>query len=298
MQFSGFGMGRERGEGSNGNDLVKGAVSEGIEAILQKHPRFKGQQQVVAQHVDPQRLKNGLRTIEQYIIQLENTSGKRFSDEKRAQILYDGVANYVASGGAFDDDGKEIILRKSLEERSKKGPRRWEAQNELKGEQYLERVTTAFRELYDRFKSGDYAQHMPEVARAVTTVYKLGFLGPALDIMRQYGLINPKRYDIIKKNIVKKAQAAVEETTKGMENYSQAEEQRPNQTSYQGNGREFAVGLGIVGLGIMFFSGARTTGGVVGSSLPEMLLPFSGVLLCAAAWLLLGKVRKSKAGNL
>jgi hypothetical protein len=257
---------------------------------LQKHPRFRGQQQAVTQHIDPGRVKNGLKSIEQYILQLEVKNGKQFTDQERAQMLYDGVANYVASGGAFDEDGKEIILRKSLEERAKKGPRRLEARDELKGEQYLERVTVAFRELYDRFKQGDYGQHMPEVAKAVTTVYNMGFLGPALGLMRQYGLINQKRYALIKKNIIRKARKAVEETTQKMEEYISDEKVDYRST---GHGRAVAAGLVVAGLGVMFFSGARTTGGVVGSSLPELLLPFSGVLLCVAAWLLLGKARRS-----
>ncbi|MBM3233226.1 hypothetical protein FJZ18_03610 [Candidatus Pacearchaeota archaeon] len=284
-------MGREKGDG---NDLVQGAISEGIEAILQRHPRFRGMQQAVTQHVDPQRLKNGLRGIEQYIIQLESKRGKEFSDQERAQMLYNGVVNYVASGGAFDDDGKEIILRKSLEERAKKGPRSWEAQRELKGEQYLEKVTVAFRELYDRFKQGDYVQHMPEVAKAVTTVYNMGFLGPALDLMKQYGLIDRKRYALIKKNIIKRTERAVEETTQKMEEYSSGEQ--PNYGS-AGHGRAVAAGLGLAGLGVMLFSGTRATGGVIGGSFSELLLPFSGVLLLVASWLLLGKVRRSMSAG-
>ena len=273
-------------------ELIQGALREGVELILHHHPRFRGKEGEIGQHVDPARIRHGVKNIEAYIAALEQKEKRQFTSEERAQITYNQLVTYVASGSAFDGAGKELVLRQSLEERARKGPRMFEARTHLKGEQYLDQVTVAFRQLYQMFKSGDYAERMPELARAVTTVYDQGFLSPAADLLRHYGLIDGKRYALLKKNIHTKVKQGVEETTRGMEQYGieqPAEEQLPTNTG----GKVTAVALGAVGVGTMVFSSMRFTGSAVGVSFGTTLLPLAGILLCVAAWLVLGQIRRS-----
>lgn len=289
--------------------IVQGAISEGIERIVENHPRFKDQQQNVMRHVDRGKLRNGLQSIEQYIRKLEE-SGKEISPEQEAQIKYESLAKYVASGGAFDNAGKELILRQSLTERAIRRPR-GPAARQLGGEQYLDKVGVAFRQLYDMFKSGDYAQHMPEVAKAVSTVYSLGFLSPAVDLMYHSGLMNEKRYAILKENIHARVREGTRVTEEAMQKYGVGEEVREEKYSQKNKengkivnanfeqqkyrpGKVAAMFLGVTGIIIMLFSGLNYTGGVIGASSVGGILSFAGIFLCIAAWLLLVRARRSK----
>ncbi len=306
-------MAKERED--QGQTLIQSAVAQGIEAIVRKHPHLKEQGQRIADHVDSERIRESVSGIEQYIRLEEENREKPFSPEERTHLIHRGLAEYVASGAVLDDTGKELFLRESLENRAKRGPRKWDAREELKGEQHLQKVGVAFRELYEMFKTGDYAQHMPDVARAVATVRNLGFLSPALNLMRHYGLIDKNRYKFIKKNILTKVAGSVKETENAMARYSAAE-QEPSQeyASRQHHSDQYsrakekkvvpfpaglekiaAVVLGIAGIVVMLFSGTRFTGGAIGVSSGAQLLPLAGIFLCVAAWLLFVKMRRSRS---
>lgn len=335
-------MAKERGE----EELVQEAVAEGIELILHDRPRFRDREQVIASHIKQKYLRHGISVVEGEILKLEEKRGGPFSAKERAEKFYTGLANYVAGGGAFDQEGKNLILRESLEERARRSPRSLDAQI-LKGEKRLEQAGEAFRRMYDHFKSGDYAQHMPEVAQAVTTVYKLGFLSSALDLMKQYGLIDDARYALIKKSIHDKAGRGIKETEEGIARHGGIDEQETKSKKdlrYQGNREEVkkekgyahqtsmreyegnkgksnvvknvdfkqsdqyqeheyqshrvaAVVLGIAGLLVMVFSATRFSGGVIGASLGEKMIPFAGIFLCVAAWLLLVYSRKASSSR-
>jgi putative component of toxin-antitoxin plasmid stabilization module len=84
----------------------------------------------------------------------------------------------------------------------------------------LDNVVEAFQDLYDLFKTGNYAERMPEVANAVTTVYDLGFLDPAVDVLKHYGLIDRRKHNMIKRNIRERTEDEVQNVEKGIEKYA------------------------------------------------------------------------------
>ena len=142
--------------------------------------------------------------------------------------IEEGVSTIVENHPRFDQkyilkhiDNK--ILKDKIEEiyrNMDEGKKRFSARKKLKGEKYLDDVVGAFQDLYSLFKTGDYARRMPEVAGAVTTVYNMGFLDPAVDVLKHYNLIGKRGYNVLKKNIRKETERGVEEAVSGIERYA------------------------------------------------------------------------------
>ena len=226
-------------------EIVYGAIEEGIDAILKAHPKFRDAQGYISEHIDKRKLNQHIRHIQGYIAR----EGEDWSEEQKARFLYKNLANYVASGDVFDDNAKEVILKKTLEERAgRHGERR-----ELEGERYLDKVGMAFRDLYNLISSGDYAQRMPELAQSVATIHDLGFLDSALDVLKSYELLDERKYNMIKGEIEGRVE---EEIGKFGESYK----------SYVKPKKVAAVVLAIFGVILFVLSRAGLTGNVIGAS--------------------------------
>lgn len=275
---------------NEGGGLVNSAIKRGLAQVVKNHPRFKGDESYLLGHLDEERIGYEMEQITGEINREQERKGVEFSDADKSQIIYHKLAQSAASGRFFDNAGKEVILRQSLEERANKGPRRRESREILEGEKYLDHVLVAFKELYSMMKTGDYAQQMPRLAQAVSTVYNMGFLGSSVELLRHYGLITDKRYEMIKKNIHSAARKGVEETEGAIAEYSGSRESNSEQ---QGSIRErrlrdYAAGtasaiLALAGLG-MILSYSSITGGAIGSTgtsppLLGIILLFSGIAL-------------------
>jgi len=129
------------------------------------------------------------------------------------------------------------------------------ARRKLKGEKYLDNVMASFQDLYTLFKNGDYAQRMPELTKAVTTVNDMGFLDPAVDILNSYGLIDDRKYNTLKGSIRKRTKESVETAVKGIGSYASGQ-------AYQ---KAAAFILGIFGVVTLLASGTGITGNVIGN---------------------------------
>ena len=256
---------REEREGA-GHDLINGAIEEGMAAIFKEHPRFKQYGQYISEHIDQRKLKSGVKRIYGYI----QTEGKDWSEEKKSRFIHKNLANYVASGGIFDDKAKEVLLKGSLEEKS---GRRSSSRKEVEGEKYLDEVGSAFRDLYGMMKSGDYAQRMPEFAEAVTTVYDLGFLRSAIDILDSYGLVSKGSYNAIRERIKERTE---EETYKVKEVYKKMLEPK----------KVAAAVVSGLGLGLVAASGSGLTGNVIGASGGNAIGGVLGFVILIAGWFL------------
>ena len=242
-------MPKNKKGGVDQSQIINSAIEYGIEAIVQAHPRFD--RDYILGYIDKNRLTEKLNEIYQNLRQNQG-----LSNEKKINYLHHELANYVASGQAFNDKGKQIILKKSLEEKAKSGFFRGVfARRELKGEKSLDRAFEFFRDLYSLAKSGDLAQRMPEVAQAITTGYDLTkFVDPAADVLKQYGVINQGEYRKLKETIISGTKRSVYKARKGIVEYPMP---------YQ---KIAASVLGLLGLFIVFSSRIGITGNVMGSS--------------------------------
>ena len=98
----------KKNKGLNQGELINSAVSAGIKAIIQDHPRFKSQEASLLSHIDRERLLSKFNT-------LYTSLPTNWSDEKRQKYIFLGLSNYVATSLAFDPTGKEIVVQGGLE---------------------------------------------------------------------------------------------------------------------------------------------------------------------------------------
>jgi len=250
----------------NGTDIIDAAIGSGIDAIVEHHPKFRGAEEYITKHIDKKRINKGLRRIEEYVVE----KGGDWDEEKKAKFIYKNLANYIASGRAFDDSAKEVILKNSLEERA--GGRR-RGRDELEGEKYIDQAGEAFRDIYSLMKSGDYEARMPELAEAVTNIYNIGFLDTALDILKSKGLLDDRKYGLIKESIRERSEEEQEKFGHEMKRYL-----APRKVA--------ATIFGILGAGLVVLSGRGITGNVIGLSNGNVIGGVVGILLLVVSGIL------------
>ncbi|MDP2672463.1 MAG: hypothetical protein Q8O84_01480 [Nanoarchaeota archaeon] len=218
---------------------------------------------------------------------------QRLSSDKVMEYMHNGLLNYIATGVAFDDAGKEVILKKSLEEKAGSGFfKGFFARRKLEGEKYLDNTMEAFQDLYALMSQGNHAERMPELAKPLTTIYNLGFLDPALDILQHYGLIDKSKYNSIKKSVFEGADEARKEVVKGIEKYASYQPAMENQNNYQ---KVAAIFLGMVGLVISLASKniLGATIGSIGNNFSNFV--GAGLVLISMLWFLkVSKIRKKR----
>src|SRR3989344_3151525 len=108
---------QQKSKGIDLNKIVNSAIGEGIDAIINIHPRFSGQEELLSSYIDKKRLNE-----------------KDFVNK---------IAGYVASGKSFKEKGKEIILRESFEKEKHKWFSEGIAREVLNGEKYLDKTMGA-----------------------------------------------------------------------------------------------------------------------------------------------------------
>lgn len=255
------------------NSIINDAVGRGLDAIVERHPRFKENQDYILRHIDKKRLNEKVSEI------YEDVRERSWSDEKKLEYMHNELTDYVATGAAFDEAGKEIILRKGLEE---KAGRWWAfgARRRLDGEKYLDHTIEAFQELYSLFKTGQYAERMPEVADAVSTVYELGFLDPAVDILKHYGMIDKRKHEVLKRSIREKTVESAQRAVSGIEKYA----------TYQKAASIISILIGIFFI-LNSFSGM--TGFVIAESVGKGISGILGLVLIIGGVLVFMSGRRS-----
>lgn len=264
---------KDKEKGNIQSRIINSAIAEGIDALVEDHPRFRKNKQYILSHISSRKVQEKIREIYKSINQK-----KGWSEGRRLEYLNEELADYIATGSALDEPGKGIILRKGLEEKAKSGLfGGLFARKRLEGEKYLDKTIGSFQELYDLLKTGDYSERMPEVAKAVETIYDMGFLDSAVEILKNYGLINDRKYASFKRDVVKKIREGSGEAVKGIEKYLTAP-------------KVAALILGIVGFGFLIFN-LGFTGAVIGTY-AKTGANIAGIILIIASIALSLKIKK------
>jgi len=226
----------------NESFFINLGIEKGIGEIIKHHPRFKGRKNEIIEHVDKARLKERVYDIYQ------NLSKKIISEEKRREYIVKELSDYISTGIALDEEGKEIIMLKGLEERAKSGfIKGYGARKMLKGEQYLDRGLVLAHNLSYIMKSGNYANKMPEIAEAASILENMELLDPLIKAMRYSGALNEKEYNFFQNRVYEKARKSEEGIKKGIEKYIAASV------------------IGILGISLIAFN-SGITAAVVGNS--------------------------------
>lgn len=222
--------------------FVNLGIEKGINEIIKKHPRFRDKRKEIAKHLDQTRLKERVYDIYQ------NLETKKLSEEKRREYIVKELSDYIATGIAFDEEGKEIILLKGLEEKAKGGfIRGYSARKMLKGEEYLDRSLGLARYLSNLMESGNYQEKMPEIAKAASTLEDMQLLDPLIKIMNYRGSLDEREYKFLQQRIYQKTMESEKNIKKGIEKYIASSI------------------LGVLGISLIAVS-SGVTGAVVGSS--------------------------------
>ena len=257
-------------------NYLEQAILEGVNSILKEHPRFAGFEEYFLKHIDKKRV-NG--TIEELRKKLQSTGLK--GDNLNYQ-LYNEIADYVSSGEAFDKKGKNVILKNSLEGKTDGRTllQKLFRKPKFDGEKYLDETMEAFGDLYSLFKTGDYASRMPELTKSVTTLYDLRFLNPAIDILKENGMIDDKKYSFLKREVYTQAQEASKNVVGGIEKYFTPE-------------KVAASIFGIFGISLIAMS-SKLTGAVVGvqDNISSGIIGIS--LVALSIFIFLTSIKKSK----
>jgi hypothetical protein len=192
--------------------IFNNAVQQGIEAIIEEHPKFANFQDYLLKHIDQKKIK------EKFYELYEEASKKNMNEKDAKNHIYKELTNYVASGSVLDEKGKEVILKSGLEEKTEFFHKLFHPLRR-DGEKYLNNTMEAFNDLYALFKSGDYAQRMPELTESVTALHDLNFLDPAVDVLKSYGLIDSKKHKFLKENIYNRVGEESKKVVGGIESY-------------------------------------------------------------------------------
>ena len=259
------------------DELLREAIADGLERTVEKNPLFKGKEKALVGYLDTTKLKKHF--WESYA--KKSDDGKKRLTDKDMLELENDLANYIGLGHAFNKRGKEFVLSASLKKAAKgdwkdyarkgdlaKAVQIWGSKKFLKKRDYIARATVSFSNLKKLMETGDYAQRMPELSKAVTGVYDTGFFDAAASALFQGKLLDPAKYKTLVNNIYKKAEEGTKQVTKTLEQYVM-----PKVTG--------AI-LGIVGLGVIL-SANSLTGAVIGTSQTNPI-----AILWGAATLILG----------
>lgn len=281
---------REENRGSGGGidlgKIVNAATAEGIRAIVDKHPDLKGREGTLFSYIDRDKIHDYVQSVGRELQDYrDGDSARRFLDK-----FYKDLAGHVASGELLTEQGKEAVLRYSWQKKARGwGSGAKEARELLDGEKYLESAVNSFRDLYELMKTGDYAKRMPEVAEALYTLDQMKFSDAAVNILYQNGLMDKKKYKLLKRTIRERTKVAVETIPKHVENYvtGQKEEQAQGYAAQ----KAAAVIFAVLGLVAALFA-HRITGNVIGISGSDWFGLLAGAFFLIAG-ALLGVKKKS-----
>ncbi|MCL5730477.1 MAG: hypothetical protein M1165_02840, partial [Candidatus Pacearchaeota archaeon] len=255
-------------------DVINAAAQAGIGEIIRQHPRFRKFGNFMAGYLDKNYLSH---TFDQLYA---NAQANQMPPEQIESYLTNQIANQIASGGAFDSHGKEVILRRSLSAKATGGKflERVVARRQLEGEKYLDKALGAWNQIYTLAKEGGY--NLPaEIEEPMKYLNTIEFATPAVDILKEADLIDSRQYSRIKENIRRGFKQSHAQAVSGLEKYS----------TYGA-----AAIFGVLGISLLVASGLNLTGGVIGSALGKNLLTgvIGSILVISALALLLKKPRK------
>ncbi len=264
---------RGKKKGLRVDDVFNSAVQEGIYNLTKLRPGVN--LEYISKHINQNAINEKIEEI--------NERTYDIPEKQKEDYIKKELSEYVASGRMLDDSGKALILREGLEKKVGLLDKIRNVFVKPNSERYLDEVIDSFQDVYLLMKSGDYAQRMPELAEAVTTVNDLGFLRATIDVLKYRGVKGiQNKYTLFKKIIKEGIEESAEKAVGGIGKYIV-----PQQIQ-----KAVAIILSFIGILFIGFSGNNITGDVIGN-LPNTSLEITGVALILFS-LILFLTRKRK----
>jgi len=260
-------------KGASKINVVDLAIKKGVDIIVDANPRLKNYESFIVKNISKKNLNNQIGELKDYLSKRDD-----LDDNSKEDLFYNNLVDYVSSGESLNRGAKEIILKKSILEREKKwfggkNQGTYKFYNPIKhpikalgswktlrplvrpgrtlhGLNKLENTLGAFNNLYQ------LAEHQGAdeigVKKSMKTIDTLGnFASPALDVLKEYGLINNWKYSKLNKALTKRVHKESKYTIGKLQDYI---------TDY----KVAASILGLFGFGLIAASGLRLTGNVIG----------------------------------
>ncbi len=250
----------------NYKEIINDSIAKGLNLFTDTLQYFKGKEEYLGRYIDSKKLQGTLNGIFSRLNEVKK--GGWITDDQKRSYLHKSLVDYISSGQAFNDEGKEIFFGKSLENKlggfGKLKKKNWNPLRKIsekkisKNEKYLENTLGMFQELYGLFATGDYVQRMPELAKVVVKMNDSGFLYPAAKVLKYHGKISDKQYNLILKDMVKLGRDADRKVLQGIRDYLTPEKVQ----TYK---KAAAFFIGITGVFLIISNGLNITGGVIGS---------------------------------
>jgi len=277
-------MARKKEDGINMQEAINSATQQGVQNgitdIIESRPRFRNTD--FSKYIDSKKLNEAVKRTYNAL------SKEKLSEEKTVEYLREVITAYVAQGSIFNEIGQKLVLEGGLGKRDRMNPLE-KALNVVtlgilprKKPDNLENIFGAHQNIYNLFKSGDYAQRMPELAIAAETIDKMGFLDTSLDTLYAHGQMDQRKYKFLKKALSEKTEEANRDYLTNQEKYIMQ--------PYQ---KAAAFILGIVGIVAILGSGKIITGGIIGT-LNATGLGIAGIVLLFFSIILFFGIKKSK----
>ena len=240
--------GRGNAQGGVKTELVNAAVNSGINQLIKNHPGLSGN--YLRYHIDQGKLRKALSHTYQDI---HNQRGN-IPRGGMEQALYGAIHEYTARGAILDDNAQKVILLQGIREKPGFLEKITSIIPGRKKPQDVNNVMRAMNDLYHLIENGDYSKNLESFANAVTTIKDMQVVGPAIDILRSYDLLNDGSYSAIKKALRKKVTDATYQTVDMVKTYAQDAEMK-----------QAAAILSVSGGVILAASAVNMTGNVVAS---------------------------------
>ena len=278
--------GRRGGQNSGRIDLnrvANSAVREGIKALTDSHPMFRGLGGYIASNIDQDALREKIEDAYTFVSQ------SKVPQDQKIAYLRKEIANYVASGEVLNDGAKEVVLNRGLEAKARQGG--WKnflgrrvAKSQLEGVRYLEETIDTFSQIYGVLASGEL--HGPEVtalAEEARDIKDIGSLYAIGRIMHNKGILNDRDYNAWHTGIVR---GVKERRVRFKTQYEEVTAQKLA-----------ASIMATLGLIFIAFFGFSMTGNVVGdatTSLEDIFGIGVGVVFIILSLMSFSRIRKLK----
>lgn len=188
--------------------------------------------------------------------------------EEKNKLIYNGLANYVASGRALKNTTIQTLFDKSHEGKLDRSVLEkivnFFKPSKFEGVKYFEKARNAYGDMYDILSQDEIAQkEIPALTKAAKAMRMYGFLDVTLKNFKTHGMMDDKLYKMLYQTLYKKTALKAEKGKRGLEEYILKEEEEEKEKKEEVAKKVAASIIGFAGIMLMLLN-LKITGAVIG----------------------------------
>jgi hypothetical protein len=257
---------KEEGQHSEA-ELQQAAIKAGMQNLIRSNPGLRDYAVLMMNNIDYNKIDNFVKESE------EKYKTDNLSYEEKNNSIYNGIANYVASGGALKNKAIQTLFDKSKEGKLDRSILEkivnFFKPNKFEGTEYFEKATNAYSDMYDILSQNELAQKkLPKLAKAAEAMKMYGFLDVALKNFKAHGMMNDKEYKMLSQIHYQNTAIRAEKGKKSLESYIIKEKEDLEKEEKEKTAQTVAASIiGFIGVLLVLFN-LRITGAVIGGDNP------------------------------